>query len=397
MLGMNWNAQRRAGLRKWGLRSLLALGLLGVIFTLKQTVFASKPIDVRVVRTERGLVESTITNSKAGTVKARQRAKLSAEISGRIVEITRRKGESVAQGDTLVRLSDDSLRAQKALAEQAVHAAEARLREAYLARDFAKRELERKQKLAEHDIVSAERIDQLENSFDSAQAVCVAAEAERKKAYAALDVTQADFEKLSIRAPFPGVIAEVSTEVGEWVGLPTTLGIIDLINPDSLYISAPMDEVDSGKISVGAKTKISVDSRPDEKFLGHVTRIAPYVLDLETQNRTVEIEAELDDPEISKTLLPGTSADVEVILIAKPNALRIPTSALFRENRVLVIEGGVLTEREIQTGLRNWDFVEVTGGLQEGEEVVTSLDRSDVKAGRRAKVSNETKNSDGKA
>lgn len=394
---MDWNAQSHAGFRKWGLRSLIVLGLLGAVFILKQTVFAPKPIDVRTVRVERGLVESTITNSKAGTVKARQRAKLSAEISGRIIEITRRKGESVAQGDTLVRLSDDSLRAQKALSEQAVRAAEARLREAYLARDFAKRELERKQKLAEHDIVSAEKIDQFANSFDSAQAACTAAEAERKKAYAALDVTKADFEKLSIRAPFPGVIAEVSTEVGEWVGLPTTLGIIDLINPASIYVSAPMDEVDSGKISVGAPTKITVDSRPDEKFLGHVTRIAPYVLDLEAQNRTVEIEVELDNPEISRTLLPGTSADVEVILVTKPDALRIPTSALFRENRVLVIENGVLTEREIQTSLRNWDFVEVTGGIKEGEEVVTSLDRSDVKAGRRAKVSNGTKNSDGKA
>lgn len=388
---MSGITQDRAQFRKWVIRGLVLCGLVGAFFVLKQTVFAPKPVEVRVARVEKGLVESTITNSKAGTVKARQRAKLSAEIGGRIVEIARRKGEIVAQGDTIVRLSDESLRAQKTLAEQAVQAAEARLREACLARDLAKRELERKRKLAEHDIVSAEKIDQLETSLESAQAVCTAADAERKKAYAALEVTQADFEKLSIRAPFPGVIAEVSTEVGEWVTPSSVTGIIDLINPASLYISAPMDEIDSGQISVGAEAKITIDSRPAEKFLGHVTRIAPYVLDLEAQNRTVEIEAELDDAEISKTLLPGTSADVEVILVAKPDVLRIPTSALFQENRVLVIEDGVLTEREIQAGLRNWDFVEITQGLSEGDEVVTSLDRSDVKVGRRAKVSTPEK------
>jgi HlyD family secretion protein len=202
---------------------------------------------------------------------------------------------------------------------------------------------------------------------------------------ATLTGAAADLDKVSIHAPFNGVIAEVNAEVGEWV-TPSPVGIVDLINQASLYISAPMDEIDSGRIRLGFPVRVTIDSRPDETFPGKVTRIAPYVLDIEAQNRTVEIEVELDDAEISRSLLPGTSADVEVVLQTIQEALRIPTSALFQNNRVLVIEDDVLIEREVETGLRNWDYVEIKAGLQEDELVVSSLDRSEVEAGQVAEI-----------
>jgi HlyD family secretion protein len=216
--------------------------------------------------------------------------------------------------------------------------------------------------------------------YQASRAACDAADAERQKVRASRAGAAANLDKVSIYAPFAGVIAEVNVEVGEWV-TPSPEGIIDLINRESLYVSAPMDEIDSGRIDLGLPVRVTVDSRPDETFQGKVTRIAPYVLDLEAQNRTVEIEVELDELEISSSLLPGTSADVEVILKTLKDAPRIPTSALFQNNRVLVVEDDVLVEREIETGLRNWDFVEIQSGLEEGEVVVTSLDRADVEAG----------------
>jgi HlyD family secretion protein len=150
-----------------------------------------------------------------------------------------------------------------------------------------------------------------------------------------------------------------------------------------------MDEVDSAVVHPGQAAKVTVDSHPGETFPGHVVRVAPYVVDIESQNRTVEIEVELDDPEVAAKLLPGTSADVEVILEVREDALRIPTSAILQGSRVLVPEDGELVEREIQTGLRNWDYVEVTGGLAEGELVVVSLDREEVKAGAKVRVEEE--------
>jgi len=114
------------------------------------------------------------------------------------------------------------------------------------------------------------------------------------------------------------------------------------------------------------------------------------VLDLEAQNRTVEIEVKFDDAEFATTLLPGTSADVEVVLETHTEVLRIPTSALLENQRVLVPEDGRLRERAVEIGLRNWNYAEIKSGLNEGEQVVTSLDRIDVTAGARVEIANTT-------
>ena len=94
----------------------------------------------------------------------------------------------------------------------------------------------------------------------------------------------------------------------------------------------------------------------------------------------------LDDPDAAAGLLPGTSADAEVILSARDDVLRVPTQALLEGSRVLVLEEGRLVERTLEAGLRNWDVTEVTRGLAAGERVVVSLDRPEVKAGALARV-----------
>jgi HlyD family secretion protein len=120
-----------------------------------------------------------------------------------------------------------------------------------------------------------------------------------------------------------------------------------------------MDEVDSAAMRTGQPAKASVDSRPGVSFPGKVVRIAPYVLDVETQNRTVEIEVEFDDPEVVASLLPGTSADVEVVLEARDGVLRVPASALLEGNRALVARDGRLVEETLRVGLKNWDWAEI--------------------------------------
>jgi HlyD family secretion protein len=142
-----------------------------------------------------------------------------------------------------------------------------------------------------------------------------------------------------------------------------------------------MDEVDAGLLKVALPVRVTIDPLPDRAFAGKIARVAPYVLDVEQQNRTLEIEVELDDAGFAATLLPGTSADVEVILTQRDDVLRVPSHALLEGGRVLVVEDGRLVEREVQTGLRNWDWTEITGGLSAGESIVTSLDLIEVKPG----------------
>jgi HlyD family secretion protein len=345
---------------------------------------------VRAVRVERGIVERSISNTKAGTIKARRRAKISPEVGGRIVEIAYREGDVVTAGAVIVRLNDATQSAQVTLALERLRATRASEREACLGRDRAQRELERKRALARQNIIGKDALDGYETQYLRAEAGCNALSARVAEAQAQVAVAGAELEKLELRAPFAGVIAELDVEVGEWVTPSPPLivapAVVDLIDRDSLYVAAPMDEVDSAAIREDQLVRVTVDSHPGQEFAAHVVRVAPYVLDVEAQNRTVEIEVAFDDPQLSAQLLPGTSADVEVILEVNEDTLRVPAPALLEGDRVLVVRDGRLAEQPIEVGLRNWDWAEVRSGVAEDALVVISLERAEVRAGARVEV-----------
>jgi HlyD family secretion protein len=265
---------------------------------------------------------------------------------------------------------------------------------ACLAADRAGREYQRMQQLANDEIVSTDLLDGFTSSKQTAEAACQAATANVARAQAAVTVAQIELNKTVLRSPFAGVVAEVSIEVGEWTtpsppALPVP-PVIDILDRDSIYVSAPMDEIDSAKINVGQPARITVDSHRELGIAGRVIRVSPYVLDLQEQNRTVEIEVAFVDDDFASKLLPGTSADVEVILEVNEEVVRIPTAALMEGRRVLVFKDQLLEEKTLEIGLRNWDFTEVSAGLEVGELLVTSLDRPEIKAGVRAVIEEET-------
>ncbi len=376
--------------RRWIPRLAVAAVLLAVLLVLKATLFAPAPVPVRAVIVERGRVGQTVTNSRAGTVKARRRAKLSPEIGGRVDALPHPEGASVRRGDVLLRLDDSLYRARLQVAQGELAAAAAQREQACLGSERAGRELARAERLAPDGIVSTDILDQVASAAQTSEAACKAAAAGVERGRSAVELTRAELAKTVLTAPFDGVIAELAIQVGEWTtpsppGLPIP-SVIDLIDGSSIYVSAPMDEVDSARIRAGQAARVTVDSHPGKSSPGRVLRVAPYVLDLEAQNRTVEIEVEITDAAFARSLLPGTSTDVEVILGEREDVLRIPTPSLMEGGKVLVVQEGRLAERVVTTGVRNWDFVEIQSALVAGERVVTSLDRPEVKAGARVRV-----------
>lgn len=381
--------------RRSARRALWVAGLVGAALLARWTVLRPAAVPVTVFRAAPGRVEETVTNSKAGTVKSRRRATLSTEVGGRVRELPARKGARVRRGDALLKIAADDTRAQVLVQESAVTGAKAARVEACRAAEQLDRDLARNRQLAKDRIVSAELLDQLQSRRDSAAAACEAAAARVAQAEAAREVARVNLEKTVLRAPFDGIVAEVTTEVGEWItpsppGLPFP-PVIVLIEDAAIYVSAPMDEVDVAKVRVGQAARVTIDAYPGRPFPGNVTRVAPYVLDVQQQNRTFEIEAELDDAAFARKLPPGTSADVEVILAAKDRVLRIPSYALLEGGRVLVVEKHRLVTRAVKTGLKNWQFVEVADGLAAGDLVTVSLDRAEVKEGARVRIEAETK------
>jgi HlyD family secretion protein len=347
------------------------------------------PVAVAVAAAESGRVEATVANTRAGSVSACRRAKLATPLGGRIERLTVREGDRVQKGQVLVELWSDDLAARERVAREQQQTARAHVREACQMAENAAREAARARNLREKNFVSEERVDRAESEAKARQAACEAARAAVQEAEARIAAARADTARTVIRAPFDGVIAEVNGEVGEFLtpsppGIPT-LPAIDLIDDSCIYVSAPIDEVDAARLKVGMAARVTLDAYRGKHFEGRLRRIAPYVLALEKQARTAEVEVEFDNPGEARRLLVGYSADVEIVTERRDGATRIPTSALLPNNRVLVLgANGVLEERAVQTGVANWEFTEVTKGIAPGDKVVTSLERAGVRAGARA-------------
>jgi HlyD family secretion protein len=375
-------------MRRWAIRIVILAVLVAAGLALRATVFRPKPIEVQAQPASRGRVEATVTNTRAGTVKARRRAQLAPEVGGRILSITHREGERVKAGEILMRLDASLNEAQVTLSRRELQAMEAQREQACLSVERSQRELSRLSRLAKEGIVSTDALDQAQTATRTAEAACRSARAAVEQARAGVDLSSRRVQQSVLRAPFDGVVGDLSVEVGEWTtpsppGMPIP-PVMDILDPDSIYISAPMDEVDSSRIHAGQPVRVTVDAWPGRIFGGHVRRVAPFVLDVEEQNRTVEIEVALDHPGEVR-LLPGTSADVEVVLEVRPDVLRVPTPALLEGGKVLAVrkdgKTARLEERKVRTGLRNWDWTEVLDGVSPGDLVVTSLDKPEIKAG----------------
>ncbi|MBP9803691.1 MAG: efflux RND transporter periplasmic adaptor subunit [Candidatus Accumulibacter sp.] len=367
-------------------RLLIALLVVLLIATGLWWATLPKPVAVVLKEIERGQVESTIANTRAGAVEACQRTRLSTITGGRIEVLAVKEGDRVSKGQLLMKLWNDDQQAQSAWMTSQVATARMRVNEACVVASNAEREADRQAALRARGFVSGAKEESARSEAQARRAGCEAAKADVTQAEARVSVSRVEQGRTILYAPFAGTIAKIVGEVGEYStpsppGVPTPPAI-DLIDDSCLYVKAPMDEVDAPRIVAGQPVRISLDALPRQSFAGQVRRVAPYVSAVEKQARTVDIEAIFADPAAPGKLLVGYSADVEVILAVRENVVRVPTPALLEGGRVLVAGAdGRLEERQVKTGLANWEFTEVLEGLSAGERVVTSLERAGVKAG----------------
>lgn len=356
-----------------------------------------KPINVALVTVDKGKVEASVANTRAGSVEACLRTRLSPIIGGRIAYLGVKKGDHVKKGQVLLRLWNEDQQAQSNLAQSQVNVSSKRIAEACALADNAEREAARMAELRTKGFISKSGEEKSRYEAQSRRAACNAARADVNQAQARVKVTKVEQDRTVLVAPFDGIVADIVGELGEYT-TPSPPGVatppaIDLIDDSCLYIEAPMDEVDAPKIHMGQTARVTLDALPGKVLPGHVRRVAPYVVAVEKQARTVDVEVDLNNPEDAKQLLVGYSADVEIVLDSRDNVLRIPTSTLMEGNKVLVYLPAkkTLEERAVKTGVSNWEYTEITEGLQQGDQIVASLEREGVKAG--AKVQSEDANS----
>ena len=179
-------------------------------------------------------------------------------------------------------------------------------------------------------------------------------------------------ERTLLRAPFDGIVAEINGELGEFV-TPSPVGIptppaVDVVDTSCIYVTAPIDEVDAPRIREGMQARVTLDAFRDRSFPARVRRVAPYVLDLEKQARTVEIEAELERVRRRRPAAglqrgrrsgaaetPRCAAHSHACADGGQSCLRVRSAT------------GACTCARSRPALRNWEYTEVTQGSSEGD------------------------------
>lgn len=262
------------------------------------------------------------------------------EVAGRVVRIGFAEGEPVQAGQVLLELD-------RAVNEAEIAAAKA-------AFELARANLERQAELARRGTGTRANYDQ--------------AVAEMGAAEAALALAQARIEKLTVKAPFAGVVGLRNVSVGDYVDAGEA--IVNLEQIDPLKVDFRVAEVFLAAVRTGQTIEVSLDAFPGERFTGAVYAIDPLI---DESGRSVLLRALLPNPD--DRLRPGLFARVELVLNEKTDALTVPEEALvpFGQAQIVfkVVEGKAVAA-PVTTGLRRDGKVEIVDGIAAGDVVVTA-------------------------
>lgn len=293
------------------------------------------PVTARVLQPER--LESNLTSS--GDVLANEEVEIRSEVQGKIVRIAFKEGARVKKGDLLVKIDDDEL--------------QARVLQAQSGRKLAEDNEYRMRMQLKIEAVSQKDYDQALNELNMARAEA--------------QLLRAQLAKTELRAPFGGVVGLKQVSEGAYVSPSTLITTLQEIDPVKVDFSVPGKY--AGWVKPGQAVTFSVQGS-GERHQGKVYAVDPRI---DPATRTLRIRALCPNPKGG--ILPGAFATVDVPLETIESALMVPAQAVSvdgRGSKVFVYKAGKAEVRPVQAGMRTDSAVQITGGLQPGDTLITS-------------------------
>lgn len=314
----------------------------------------SLPVPVRTFKAAR--IEFTDLLPVLGTVRGQTEVELKFEVNGILRELNFREGDLVREGQVLARLDDSENRLKVQYARSKVETAEAQLK-------LARKRLEVNQRLYRLGAIIRPKLEESEIEVEQARSQV---ETARKE----LALAENEVTKGVLRAPMDGVMGTREVEPGEYVS-PQTV-VATLMDVNAVYVELGVIERDIERIRIGQRVNVRVDSLPNTTFEGRIDNLAPII---EGKSRTLTAKVKVENTR--GQLLPGMFARAEIAVFEKPEALVIPISALRDQDgdgtfdSVFTVEGSQAAVKPVSLGYLTTDYAEITGGLSEGEQVVT--------------------------
>ena len=320
-----------------------------------------------------------------GNVFPYQGIRITPKVPGKIEVIYVKEGDLVKEGQPLVKLDQTDFLLALERAEASYKSAQAQLEQARLKLQDAERDYQRAKVLFEEKVISQKEYEKIETNFKAAQAQYELTQAQLKVASSTLKQAQTELKDTVIYAPFSGYISAKFVDPGQRAYTMPPTDILELVDISKVKILIDLPERDLPLVKVGAKVEIRSDAFPDLKLEGKVNRIYPKI---DPYTRSFRVEVLLDNPK--GILKPGMFVNARLFL-GKEETLVIPRDALLRApgtgiEYCFVVINEKAQRREVITGIREENLVEIKQGLREGELVVTAGGQN-LKGGARVKIS----------
>ncbi|MBL3657394.1 efflux RND transporter periplasmic adaptor subunit [Fulvivirga sediminis] len=305
--------------------------------TENQSDKTNKKLPVSALVLQKGALNNTLRST--GSLLANESIELKAEVSGIVESIHFKEGQKVKKGQLLLTINDDEILAE--------------IEKLKFTRKLNEDITDRQQKLLAKEAISKEEYETAMTTLNTTMAD--------------IKVREAQLNKHHIRAPFSGIIGLREISVGSSLNPGDRISNLYSIDPIKIDFSVPGKYI--SEVSAGDKISFSTDSY-EETFNGEIYAIEPRI---DPKTRSLRIRALCSNDE--NKLLPGQFAKINLTLSTYESALMIPTEAVIPElngKKVFIYKNGVAEARNVQTGIRTADKVQVTEGLSAGDTVLTS-------------------------
>jgi RND family efflux transporter MFP subunit len=390
----NASTLRNPILTRIGARSalvVLALVAVGVGGCKREVAKPEKARDaakqVKLVAAEPRALERTIEVS--GTLAADELVVVAVKVPGRLASVAIDLASAVKEGDVIAQVegTDYRLRVDQALAAVSQSRVQlgltpegsddsvdvdstAHVKQAQATLEEARLALARARSLSQEGLTTGAQLDAAQAAFLRAETGVQAAREEMRQRQAALRQRRSELRQAQqqladtvIRAPITGVVQVRRANTGEYVAAGAPIAEVVRIDPLRLKLAIPEREAASVKQGHAVRVKVDGDAG---NYQGTIARLSPA---LDQQNRTLLVEADIKNP---GSLRPGLLARAEIVVGSSP-ALTLPHSAIVvfaGLSKVIVVEGGKAVEKQVTTGKRSGDSIEILSGLAAGDQVV---------------------------
>jgi HlyD family secretion protein len=328
--------------------------------------FGRPPLTVELSKASRATIQSEIT--VVGNLIGQATVSVAPRAAGRVETVAVRLGDRVTRGQRLAKIEDFDIQEQVKQAEAAQQVSEATIRQREADLKLAQTNAERSRSLFERQLLPKQTLDDNEARYQSAVAALDLAKAQSSQSRARIDELRINLGNTIISSPVNGYVSRRAVDPGAFVS--QNVPVVEVVDISTVRLVANVVEKDLKELQTGNTTRVEVDAFPGEVFTGRIARVSP-VLDPATRTAPIEIEI----PNGSARLKPGMYARVSVTTSTKKQALVVPANSvvdLGGRRGVFMPLNESAVFRALNLGTEQSDLVEVLGGLNEGDTVITT-------------------------